>query len=106
MAAVSRAKAAVAATRSPLVGFRDERARGREWVITELLGTLLENAGRGVDEQRRQRELALTRRLEDVAALDLASLQIAGFAGHPEIVFGAIVVGFEIGVAERPIGER
>ena len=36
----------------------------------------------------------------------LASLCFAGLAGYLEIVFGTIVVGFEIGVARRPIGER
>src|SRR4029077_11746396 len=50
MAAVRRAKAAIAAARSPLVRLRDDCARRREWVITELPGTFLENAGRVVDK--------------------------------------------------------
>ena len=56
--------------------------------------------------QRRQRIVAPARRFEHVAAVDLASLQIAGLARHAELVFGAIVVGLEVGVAQRPVDER
>ena len=106
MAAVRRAEAAIAAARPPLVGLRDDGARRRERVIAELLGAFLENERRIVDQERRQRELALPRRLEDVAARDLAALQVAGFAGNAEIVFGAVVIRLEIVVAQWPVGDR
>jgi hypothetical protein len=39
------------------------------------------------------------RRLERVAARELAALQIAGLARHAKLVFGAVVIGLEIGIA-------
>ena len=59
----------------------------------------VEQGGRALNRERRQRIIALARRLEWVAALDLAALQIAGLARHAKLVFGAVVIGLEIGIA-------
>jgi hypothetical protein len=75
-------------------------------VIAELAGRGVEQDLGLVRKQRWQRKLAAARRLEHVAAVDLLALQVAGLAGDPELVFGAIVVGLEIGVAQRPIRQR
>jgi hypothetical protein len=65
----------------------------------------LEDSRGIVDEQWWEWKFALARGLEDVATVDLSALQIAGLAGHAEIVFGAIVKGFEIGVPQRPVND-
>jgi hypothetical protein len=57
-------------------------------------------------KQRRQRIFATARCFEHVAAVDLPALQVAGLARHAEFVFGAVVERLEIGVAQRPVGER
>ena len=44
--------------------------------------------------------------LEDVAACDLLAAEIAGLAGHAELIFGALVIGLEIGVGQRPVDDR
>ena len=89
------------------LGLRDDRARRRERVIAELLASPSSNRSpRLIATQRRQRIFAPARRLEHVAAVDLASLQIAGLARHAELVFGPIVIRLELGVAQRPVGER
>ena len=75
-------------------------------MITELARPLLEDDARLIREQRRQRILAAARRLEDVAAVDLAPAEIAGLARNAELVFGAIVKGLDVGVRQRPVGER
>jgi hypothetical protein len=72
-------------------------------VIAKFFGASLEDSRRIVDEQGRKWEFALARGLEDVAAVDLSALQIARLAGHAEIIFGAIVEGFEVSVAQRPV---
>src|SRR5262245_54498165 len=59
-----------------------------------------------VQAQRRQRVVATARRFEHVAAVNLLSLQVAGLAGDAELVLGALVIGLEVGVAQRPVGER
>jgi len=59
----------------------------------------VEQGGRALHHERRQRIIALARRLERVAALDLAALQIAGLARYAKLVFGAIVMGLKIGIA-------
>jgi len=73
-------------------------------VISQLAGSGFEQYSRLIGEQSRQWILAATRRFEDVAALDLAAAEIAGFAGNAKLVLGAIVVRLEIGVAHRPVG--
>src|SRR2546423_3398180 len=94
------------AARPPVVRLREDRGRGRERVRAELLGASLEDSRRIVDEQRRKWKFALAWGFEDVASVDLSALQIAGLAGHAEIVFGAIVKGFEVGVAQGPVNDR
>ena len=107
MAAVRRAEAAIAAARPPLVGLRDDGARRRERVIAELLGApsskmraelSTSNGGSGNSRWRGASKM--------LPPVDLAALQVAGLAGHAEIVFGAIVIGLEIVVAQRPVGDR
>src|SRR6202008_2305584 len=48
----------------------------------------------------------LARRLVRIATSDFLALEIAGLAGHTELVFGTIVERLEIRVGERPIGKR
>src|SRR5882672_2298411 len=74
-------------------------------MIAELLGRRFEVHADLIHVQRRQRIVALAWRLEDVAALDLLALHIAGLARDAEIVFGAIVIGLELGVAHRPVDD-
>ena len=59
----------------------------------------VEQGGRALHHERRQWIMALARRLERIAALDLAALQIAGLARYAKLVFGAIVMGLKIGIA-------
>jgi hypothetical protein len=92
--------------RTAVIGLGDDRARRRERVVTELPGAALEIRARLIDLQRRERITAAPRRLEDVAPVDLLALQIAGLSGDADFVLGAIVIGFEIGVAQRPVDER
>src|SRR6185369_10755634 len=75
-------------------------------MVAKFLDALFEDASGVVHEQRRHRELALARSLEDVATLDLAPLQVTRLAGHAEIVFGAIVERLELRVAQRPVDYR
>ena len=106
VAAERLAKAAIGAGRPSLIRLREDRARRRKRVIAELLAAASNRIAGLIHEQRRQRKLATARRFEHVAAVDLASLQIARLARHAELVFGAIVVGLEIGVTQRPVDER
>jgi hypothetical protein len=59
-----------------------------------------------IREQRRQRIFAAARRLEDVPAVDFPAAEIAGFARHAKLVFGAIVKGFQVRVRQRPVRDR
>ena len=106
VAAERLAKAAVGAARPPLIRLREDRARRRKRMIAQLARAGFEEHARLIHEQWRQRIFAAARRFEHVAAVDLASLQIARLARHAELVFGAIVEGLEIGVAQRPVGQR
>jgi hypothetical protein len=74
-------------------------------VVAELVGGRFEDRAGLVHLQRRQWIVALPRRLERIAAGDLLALEIAGLAGDPELIFGAVVERLEILVAQRPIGE-
>ena len=51
-------------------------------------------------------EFATARRFEDIAAADLAPLQIASLARNAELVFGAVVIGLQLRVAQRPVDKR
>ncbi len=75
-------------------------------MIAQLARPGFEKDTRLIREQGRQRVLATPRGLENVAAVDLAPLQIARLARHAELVFGAVVEGFQIGVGHGPVGER
>jgi hypothetical protein len=66
----------------------------------------LEERARLIHQQRWQGIFAPPRRLEHIAAVDLVAVEIAGLAGHAQIVFGAVVKRFEVGIAERPVRER
>src|SRR5215469_4039566 len=103
MAAKGLAKAAICAAGPPIIVLRQDRARCREWVIAELVGGSAEDHPRLVVAQWRQRIVAASRRFEHIAAVDLVTLHIAGLARHPKLIFGAVVVGFQIGVAQWPI---
>ena len=92
--------------RTAVIGLGDDRARRRERVVTELPGAGLEIRARLIELQRRERIIAAPRRLEYIAPVDLLALQIAGLSGDAEFVFRAIIIGFEIGVAQRPVDER
>src|SRR5207247_88929 len=103
VAAERLAVAAIGAGRPTVIGLREDRARRRERVIAELARRGFEQDGALVQAQRRQRVVATARRFEHVAAVDLFSLQVAGLAGDPELVFGAVVIGLELGVAQLPV---
>src|SRR5262245_11980401 len=106
MAAKGLAEAAIAAAGPAVIGLRDDCARRRKRVPAKLLGCLVEYDSGLIRRERRQRVLALARRLEHIATIDLLALQIAGPARHAELVFGAVVVGLKLGVARGPVGER
>src|SRR6516225_1961152 len=106
MAAKGLAKATIGAAGPPVIVLRQDRPRRRKRVIAELPGRAVKNDARLIVAQWRQRIFAPARRLEHVAAVDLVALQIAGLARHAELVFGAIVVGLQIGIAQWPVGER
>jgi hypothetical protein len=53
--------------------------------------------GGALHHGRRQRIIASARRLEP--ALDLPALRIAGLARHAKLIFGAVVIEFEISIA-------
>ena len=106
VAAEGLAIGAIGAGRAALIGLRQDRMRRRERVIAELLGAVLEQDAGLVLGERRQRIFALTRRLERVAAVDLAALQIAGLAGDAEVILDLVVERLEFGIAQRPVGER
>ena len=105
MAAEGLAEPAIAAGGPALVGLRDDGARRRKRVPAKPPGRLVEDDAGLVRRQRRQRILALARRLEPIATLDLLALQIAGPAGHAKLVLGAVVIGLKLGVAHWPVGE-
>ena len=65
-----------------------------------------EEGSRLIHDQRRQWILAAARRFERIATVDLPSLQVAGLSRHAKLVFDAIVEGLEVGVCQRPIGQR
>ena len=74
-------------------------------MIAELLGAGLEQqspTGRRISGL--QRVFALARRLEDVAAVDLLALDVAGLARDAKLVLGLIVERLEFGIAHRPVG--
>src|SRR5712691_799836 len=75
-------------------------------MIAELLRRLVEDQPRAVGDERGQGVVAIARRFEDIAAGDSGAFQIAGLAGQAELIFGAVVIGLQIRIAERPIGER
>src|SRR5262249_57909274 len=99
MAAERLAETAIAAGGPTVIGLRDDRARRRKRVPAKLPGCFVKDDARLIRRQRRQRVFAFARRLEHIAAFDLLSLQIAGPAGHAELVFGAVVIGLKLGVA-------
>jgi len=74
--------------------------------MAELAVRLVKQDRALIPEERRQRIFATARRLEDVAAVDLLALQIAGLAGDAELVLGAVVERLEVGIAQRPIRDR
>ena len=74
--------------------------------MAELLRGSRKNRAGLIHLQRRQRIFALARRFERIAAGNFLALQVAGLAGDAELVFGAVVERLEVGIAERPIGER
>ena len=106
VAAERLAEAAIGAGGPILIGFREDRARRRERVIAELARRGFEQHGALVQAQRRQRVVATARRFEHVAAVNLASLQIARLAGNAQLVFGLIVIALKVRIAQRPVGER
>jgi len=59
-----------------------------------------------IREQGWQRILARRGASNTFSAVDLAPRQVAGLAGHAQLVFGAIVKGFQVGVRQRPVGKR
>ena len=75
-------------------------------MVTEIFCAGFEQDSRLIRNQRRQRVFAVPWRFEDIAAINLPSLQVTGFAGHTEIVFGAVVERLEIGIRHRPVGDR
>jgi hypothetical protein len=75
-------------------------------VVAELPGAGFEQHRRLLHAQWRQRIVALPRCLEGIAALDLLASQVAGLAGHADLVLGLVVERLEIGIAEWPVGER
>ena len=70
----------------------------------ELARAVREDRAGLVYLQRRQRIVALARRLERIAAVDLRALEIAGLAGNAELILGAVIERLEIGIAQRPVG--
>src|SRR5262249_12350331 len=52
------------------------------------------------------RIVALARRLEHIAAVDLIALQIAGLAGHADLVFGLLVEWLQHRIGQGPVSER
>src|SRR5262249_52118404 len=91
---------------APFVGLRNDCARRREWVIAEFLRPRLEQHRRLVPLQRRQRIVALARRLEHIAAVDLIALQIAGLAGTPDLRFGLLLEWPQHRIGQGPVSER
>src|SRR6266567_2491638 len=69
-------------------------------MIAELLRCLVEDQTRAVGDERGQGVIAIARRFEDIAAGDSGALQIARLAGHAELIFGAVVIGLQIRIAE------
>ena len=59
-------------------------------MVAEIFAGGLEIGAGLIDLQRRQRIIAAARRLEDIAAVNLLALQIAGLAGDAEFVLGAV----------------
>ena len=106
VAAEALAEAAIGAGRPALVVARDDGVRRLEGLIAECLRRCFEQTAGLIEIQRRQRELALAGRFERIAALDDLPVQISCLARNTEIVFGEVVIRFELGVGERPIGER
>jgi len=106
MAAEGLAKAAIGAARPPLIVPREDRTRCRKRVMAELKGRVAKDDARLVVAQRRQWIVATPRRFEHIAAGDLVALHIAGLARDPELVFGAVVVGLQIGIAQWPVRQR
>ena len=72
-------------------------------MISQLASPGFEEDARLIREQSRQRVLAAARRLEHVAAVDFAALQIACLAGYAEFEFGAVVEWLQIGIRQRPV---
>ena len=99
MAAERLAEAAIGAGGPAVIGLRNNGARCRERMQSELFCAGVEQGGRPLHHEWRQRVIAPARRLERVAALDLVALQITGLARHAKLVFGAIIIGLEIGIA-------
>src|SRR5262249_1671667 len=89
-----------------LVVLRQDRARRRERVIAELPGRRLEVRPHLIHLQRRQRIVAAARRLEHIAAVNLAALQVAGLARPPDLVLRATIERLEPGIAHGPVDDR
>jgi len=106
MAAEGLAKAAIGAAGPPVIILREDRAGCGKRVVAELLGGAVKNDARLIVAQWRQRIVTAARRFEHIAAGDLVALDIAGLARHAELIFGAVVVGLQIGVAQWPVDER
>src|SRR5262245_60111 len=105
MAAERLTEPAIGATRPSIVGLREDRPRRGERVKPELARGLVKDDAGLIEPQRWQRIVAPPRRFEHIAAIDLAALHVAALAGDPELVFGPIVIGLELRIAQRPVGE-
>src|SRR5205823_6514771 len=97
-AAEGLAIGAVGTSRPPVVGARNDRAGRRERMQPDLAGAGVEQHAGLVEVQWWQRIFAGARRLEHVAAVDLAALQVAGLAGHAARVsaFARQVTGWRL----------
>jgi hypothetical protein len=74
-----------------------------ERVIAEFARRLLHDRAGHAHRQRLVGIFVLPRPFEHIAAVDLPAAQIAGLPGHPEQLFEAVVIGFELVIGDRKI---
>ena len=106
MAAAAVAEAVILAARALVIGRRVDRRRAREGVPAELARGARHAFGEFGAAQRRHRIAALARPLEDVAARIDDAVDVAGLAGHADLVLDLVVIGLELLEPERPILHR
>jgi hypothetical protein len=99
------AKTTVGTGRATLIILRNDRLGCEKGVIPETLACFNEEGGSCRRAQRRERIILLPGSFKGITSFSQFPLNIPRLPRNTQLVFYSLVVGFQVGVCERPINK-